>query len=153
MCKRNKKNTIFLDIYIKRMYYKSSLGKGDYIMGLMFLDNTIKLYVCKEETLFIFQIARLVIRFLQIAVPFALIIWGSLDFFKAVVAGDDKEIKQKRKPFVQRLIAAIIILLLPMLVDIIMKTIASNTETDFATCWTEADPKNGIILPDPGDVN
>ena len=44
-----------------------------------------------EDFLFVLQIARWVIRILQFAVPFALIIMGSLDFFKAVIAGDDKQ--------------------------------------------------------------
>ena len=116
-------------------------------MGIEFLD-TIKIAACGDQTKFAFQIARLIIQVLQIAVPFALIIWGSLDFFKAVIAGDDKEMKQKRKPFISRVVAAIIVLLLPMLVDIIMKNIAKDHESTFADCWTKADPKNGIVLPD-----
>lgn len=102
------------------------------------------------DTLFVFQIARLVIKVIQIAVPFALIIWGSLDFFKAVIAGDDKEMKQKRKPFVQRLIAALIVLLLPAIVNLIMKNLASNQNSKFAKCWDEAGSENSIKIPDTG---
>ena len=120
-------------------------------MGIEFLD-TIKIAACGDQTKFAFQIARLIIQILQIAVPFALIIWGSLDFFKAVIAGDDKEMKQKRKPFIQRVVAAIIVLLLPMLVDIIMKNIASTHESTFAKCWTSADPKDGIVLPNSNNA-
>ncbi len=120
-------------------------------------SDTIDIKACDDSTLFIFQIARLVIRILQIAVPFALIIWGSLDFFKAVIAGDDKEMKQKRKPFIQRLIAAVIILVLPIIVNAIIRTLGGgdDTSTDtkygmFKKCWTDADPSNGITLPDSG---
>lgn len=122
-----------------------------------FLDN-IKIAACDENTLFIFQIARLVIRILQIAVPFALIIWGSLDFFKAVIAGDDKEMKQKRKPFIQRLIAAVIILVLPIIVNAIVKTLGNNKNASgkskysmFIECWNDADPSSGIKLPESAD--
>lgn len=124
-------------------------------MILEILANTtdkISIGACDENTKFAFQIARLVIQILQIAVPFALIIWGSLDFFKAVIAGDDKEMKQKRKPFIQRVVAAIIVLLLPMLVDIIMSNIAKDHEGSFASCWQNADPKNGIVLPQYNSV-
>ena len=113
-----------------------------------FLNETVDIQVCDGDTLFIFQIARLIIRILQIAVPFALIIWGSLDFFKAVIAGDEKEMKAKRKPFVHRLIAALLVLLLPLLVDAIMKTIASKQEEGFATCWSKAKNFESITLPD-----
>ena len=100
-----------------------------------------------SSLLFVFQVARWVIRIIQIAVPFVLIIFGSLDFFKAIVAGDEKEMKQKRKPFVQRVIAAIIIILLPTLVNLIMKNIARNTNNRFATCWSAAAPGAAVTLP------
>lgn len=101
-----------------------------------------------SSILFVFQAARWIIRIIQIAVPFVLIIFGSLDFFKAIVAGDEKEMKQKRKPFVQRVIAALIIILLPTLVNLIMKNIAANTNNRFATCWSNAAPGNDLKLPD-----
>lgn len=119
--------------------------------------DVIKMEACDDKILFAFQIARLVIRILQIAVPFALIIWGSLDFFKAVIAGDDKEMKQKRKPFIQRLIAAVIILVLPIVVNAIIRTLGGGDEKNkntkysmFKECWEKANPSNGITLPDSG---
>lgn len=110
--------------------------------------NTINTDFCSDgsSVRFIFQTARLIIRVLQFTVPFALIIWGSLDFFKAVIAGDDKEMKQKRKPFVHRVISAIIILLLPSIVNLIMKNIAKSQNSSFARCWDNADPSNGIQI-------
>ena len=107
-------------------------------MTELFNTLAISTNVCEGDTLFVFQIARLIIRILQIAVPFALIIWGSLDFFKAVIAGDEKEMKMKRKPFVQRLIAALIVLLLPSIVNLIMKNIAKNQNNTFVNCYNEA---------------
>ncbi len=118
-------------------------------------SNTISTNFCGEgtSTLFIFQTARLIIRVIQFVVPFALIIWGSLDFFKAVIAGDDKEMKNKRKPFVHRVISALIILLLPSLVNVIMRNIAKNSYNRFAECWNNADPKNGINITDVDEMN
>lgn len=115
--------------------------------------TTISTDFCTEgsNTLFIFQVARLIIRVIQVAVPFVLIIFGSLDFFKAVVAGDEKEMKQKRKPFVQRVIAAVIILLLPSLVNLIMKNLAKSQNNRFATCWNNAGITNGIDIQNTGD--
>ena len=115
-----------------------------------FLETAVTLGVCDGKMKFAFEIARFIIRILQIAVPFALIIWGALDFFKAVIAGDEKEMKQKRKPFMQRVIAALIIVLLPSLVNLIMKNLASKTQSTFATCWDQAkDGANGkFTLPD-----
>lgn len=117
--------------------------------GLINILGNISTDICSGDTLFIFQTARLVIKVIQIAVPFALIIWGSLDFFKAVVAGDEKEMKQKRKPFVQRLIAAIIILVLPAIVNIVMKNLAKTQNNNFANCWNSAGGQS-INVPDKG---
>ena len=120
-----------------------------------FLDTTVELGICSGNTLFAFEIARFVIRILQIAVPFALIIWGSLDFFKAVIAGDEKEMKQKRKPFMQRVIAALIIVLLPSLVNLIIKNIAVKTQNSFSTCWTAAEDgsKGKFTLPETDELD
>lgn len=119
-------------------------------MTEIFNTLAISTNLCNGDTLFVFQIARLVIKVIQIAVPFALIIWGSLDFFKAVIAGDDKEMKQKRKPFIQRLIAALIVLLLPAIVNLIMRNLASNQNNTFADCWNKAGGDSGIEIPDTG---
>lgn len=115
------------------------------------INFLLDLEACKagSDTLFVFQIARNVIRILQIAVPFALIIWGSLDFFKAVIAGDDKEMKQKRKPFIQRVVAALIILLMPVIINVIMKNIASSSNNNFAKCWNAAGGTK-VDMPDTG---
>ena len=97
------------------------------------------LNVCTNVSLlWIIRIARIVIRIIAIAAPFALIIFGSLDFFKAVIAGDEKEMKAKRKPFIGRLIAALIILLMPAIVNLIMKTVSSSVNSEFKTCWDAA---------------
>lgn len=115
----------------------------------MFNFLATSLNVCDNNNLvWIIQVLRIIIRIISIAAPFALIIFGSLDFFKAIIAGDEKEMKAKRKPFVGRLIAAIIILLMPTIVNLVMRTIAKNANNDFASCWTAAS-RNGwnVTLP------
>ena len=86
-----------------------------------------------------------IVKVIQIIVPIALIIWGSLDFFKALIAGDEKEMKAKRKPFIQRLVAAVIILILPWIVNLVITTFTSNN--DFKTCWKKAANFKNITLP------
>lgn len=96
--------------------------------------------------LYIFQICRWVIRIIQIAVPFVLIIFGSLDFLKALMANDEKEMRQKRKPFITRIIVSIIIIFLPTLVNILLKKIAVNTNNRFAICWDLAGDYSNISV-------
>lgn len=106
-----------------------------------FLDALdINNFECSDSNVLpLFNAAKFVIRLIQIAVPFALVIWGSLDFFKALIAGDEKEMKMKRKPFIGRLVAAIVILVLPWLVELIAGQIAGSSETEnFWTCYKSA---------------
>ena len=90
----------------------------------MVLLNTVNLDVCGDNLIWIVQILRIVIRVIQIAAPLALIIFGSLDFFKALIAHDEKEMRIKRKPFIQRLIAALIIFFLPWFVQFVSEQLA-----------------------------
>lgn len=121
---------------------------------IYFLDDYLGLdgYSCEGSRLFpIFQTVKFAIRVVQIAVPFALIIWGSLDWFKALIAHDEKEMRIKRKPFVSRVIAAVLIIVLPWIIELISKQLAGTNE--FWTCYAEAKPKinfKGMEL-DPDD--
>ena len=109
--------------------------------------STVDLNICGDDLIWVIKLLKIVIRVIQIAAPLALIIFGSLDFFKAIIAGDEKEMKAKRKPFIGRLIAAVVILLLPMLVKLVMKTVASSTNNTFAKCWNEAGDGWTIQIP------
>lgn len=67
--------------------------------------------------------------FIRIAAPFMIVLFGSLDFFKAVAAGDEKKMKESKTNFVKRLIAFLLLILLPFVVQLIftfMGTYGSN---------------------------
>ena len=109
---------------------------------LYFLEEffDIEDYSCADSKWFpIFEAAKLVIRIIQIAVPFALVIWGSLDWFKALIAHDEKEMRIKRKPFIKRVVAALIVMVLPWIVELISSELSGKAE--FWTCYTEAKPR------------
>ena len=107
-----------------------------------FLTLDLTNYSCDADVLPMFDAALFVIRIIQIAVPFVLVIWGSLDFFKALIAGDEKEMKMKRKPFISRVVSALIILVLPWIVKLIAKQIAGNeSASNFWKCYDQATPK------------
>ena len=81
-------------------------------------------------------LAKIVVKILQIVVPIALIIWGSLDMLKAIIAGDEKKISAARKPLIQRFVSAVIVFLIPWLFNIIIGLIASGESTsNWINCW------------------
>ena len=81
------------------------------------------------------RIARMVVQILQVAVPVGLIIWGTLDFGKAVIEGDEKKMKEKRKPFIQRVISAVIVFLIPWFTGVILGNVGGST---WKECWAAA---------------
>lgn len=91
----------------------------------------------------IFHYAILVIRVLQIAAPILLIIWGTIDLLKGVVSGDEKKISGARKPFIQRLVTAILIFLIPWIVDYAIKFTGSNAT--WVECYKKASSENAGI--------
>lgn len=81
-------------------------------------------------------LAKIVVKILQIVVPIALIIWGSLDMLKAIIAGDEKKISAARKPLIQRFVSAVIVFLIPWLFNVIIGLVASGESTaTWINCW------------------
>ena len=80
-------------------------------------------------------------------VTILLIIMGSLDLMKAVMAGKEDEIKKAQGTFVKRAIAAVIVFFIPLIVSIAMGLIEIETATsdgrntiqvNYKTCWDRA---------------
>ncbi len=106
--------------------------------------------LCSNQNLLqVIHIVRTVINILQIAVPVALILWGTLDIGKAVIAGDEKKMKEAQKPFIKRIVYAVIAFLVPFIVSIVMGYVGN---TEWKNCWTAAkdvEVSNGTITNDP----
>lgn len=88
----------------------------------------------------IFGIVKLGITFMQYLIPFVLILWGTIDLFKAITAGKEDEIKKKQQALYKRAIAAVIVFILPWLVVTIIGFITSDSS--IVKCYK--DTKAGI---------
>lgn len=96
------------------------------------------LYVCGVKGLEnVIYFAVLAVKVIQIAAPIALIIWGSLDFLKGIIAADNNKIIAARKPFIQRLISAVLIFMIPWLTDLTLNALA-DTGNAWAKCYAAA---------------
>ncbi|HOZ53733.1 MAG TPA: hypothetical protein PKY25_00105 [Bacilli bacterium] len=78
---------------------------------------------------------RYIVTFIQFVVPVLLIVWGILDLSKAITAGKEEEIKKWRKTLVDRIIAAVIVFLVPFIVFTITGLLGDSKWKD---CWQEA---------------
>lgn len=62
-----------------------------------------------------------VLTYVRIIVPILIILLGTLDFAKAVLAGKEDNMKKAQSDFVKRIIAGIAVFFVPTIVDIIME--------------------------------
>lgn len=70
-------------------------------------------------------LVSLAVKAIQIVVPVLLIIWGMLDFAKAIIGQDEDKIKSAQKVFVKRLIAALVVFLIVTIVQLAIRLAAS----------------------------
>ena len=100
--------------------------------------------LCNDPNLLsIIGIIRTVLSILQIGIPIILILYGTIDLGKAVMAGDEKEIKGATSTLIKRAVAAVAVFLLVMLVSVITGWVGGD---DWKACW-KASAKAGVIDP------
>ncbi len=94
-----------------------------------------------------FQVIGYIIYIAKIIIPLLLIILGSIDFAKAVISTSDKANSEAISALVRRIIIAVIIFLIPTILDFLLglidgaKDTASNS--DFTSCMKcLTNPKN-----------
>lgn len=82
---------------------------------------------------------------IQIIIPIILIVWGTIDLGKAVIASDEKAVKAAQGMLIKRAIYAaaifFIVTLVSLLMNIISKAQADDADTkSWAACWDAAKP-------------
>lgn len=77
-------------------------------------------------------IVKFVLTIIQWVVPIVLIVLGTIDLVKAVIAGKEDDIKKNQTTLIKRVIAAVIVFIIPMLVTIVMGWLGKD---DWKTCW------------------
>ena len=88
------------------------------------------------KTAGLWQLIGRILWIFLIAIPILVIIFGSIDLGKAVVASKDDEIKKAAKSLAMRLIAAVIIWFIPMLVDAVISLVDRDADqvSDYKVC-------------------
>ena len=79
--------------------------------------------ICTGDASEIWQFVGYVLYVFKIAIPLLLIIFGMIDLGKAVIASDDKEIKNATTKLMKRAIAGVIIFFIPTLVGFIFSIV------------------------------
>ena len=75
-------------------------------------------------------VIHMVIIIIKFIIPVILIIFGSIDFLKAVTAAKEDEIKKGQQTFIKRVIAALIVFFIVQIVQLLVRFIASGNDPD-----------------------
>ena len=78
-----------------------------------------------------------VMPLIQFAVPIVIIILGSIDLFKAVIASKEDEIKNAQKLLIKRVIYGVAIFFVFSIVSLVFSTLAKNGDGQYSNTWIE----------------
>ena len=95
------------------------------------------LQLCDQEsTLRTFKIVYIVLNIIKIIVPIIIIIIGTKDMMNVALTGKDEEMKLATKQLIKRIIAGLIVFLLPTIIDTVFRISASyeKTPSEFSSC-------------------
>ena len=77
---------------------------------------------------------HIVILVIQIVVPVILVIFGSIDFLKAVTGGKEDEIKKGQQIFIKRVIAAVLVFFVIAIVKLLVGFVAGDESPNILNC-------------------
>lgn len=115
------------------------------ILGALMMFTTItnvnaveEFYFCNADSVRAFKVIGYIITTIKIIAPLCIIILASIDFFRAIMSNDEKAISVSAKSFIRRLIAGIIIFLIPTIVsavlDVLSPSIGDTKFNEYITC-------------------
>lgn len=80
------------------------------------------------------SLVRTGVMIIKIFVPIILIIYGMLDMGRAVMAGDEKAMKEHQGKLVKRLIYAVVIFLVISIVQVVIRFAAGDDNSNIVDC-------------------
>lgn len=106
------------------------------------LDCTAAEEMCTNLQPFL-NVIKVLLGIVRWTVPIVLIVFGSIDMFKAVTkAEDEKSIQDARRSLIKRIIYGVVVFLVPLIVNIVMELIDEGvtttdevTATTWVSCW------------------
>lgn len=101
---------------------------------------------CSDELKVIIGLLKLIYGIVQIVIPIILLLYGTFDLGKAVMAGDEKEIKAATGLLLKRAVAAISVFLLLIVVKLVTGMVGDKA---WIKCWDEASFDKGKLSSAP----
>ena len=95
---------------------------------------------CRGLEPFVRIVKKALLPMFYVIIPIALILFGVLDLGKAVIASDEKEIKEAQGKLIKRFIYAALVFLIVFLVSLLMNVVAKSSVGDtniWFDCWRQ----------------
>lgn len=84
----------------------------------------------------IWRVVGFVIYIIRIAIPIIIVLLGTLDLGKAVIAGEDKKIKEAQKTFILRIVYGVAIFFVFPIVEVIFGLLNFDVDSSYQrVCW------------------
>ena len=91
--------------------------------------------ICTDDVSLVISLIKFVLNVIRFIIPIVLILLGTIDLFKAVTSQKDDEIKKKSSALVKRVIAGVVVFLIPTIVSLLMGWIGND---EWSNCWDDA---------------
>lgn len=89
-----------------------------------------------SKILVIIKLLKMFLQLIQIAVPIILIVLGTVDLGRAVIAADENSIKKAQSMLIKRLIAGVLVFLVVLIVSFAMGVVGND---EWKACWNGAE--------------
>ncbi len=121
--------------YIKNLLFIFAVFFAGNIM-VFAADGDIEYITCGSKAIPapIPPITRIVVLVLQIILPIVIIIFGSMDFLKAVMAGDESKIKANQHQFINRLKIGLLFFLVIAFMKFAVSLFATQSDGGISNC-------------------
>ena len=124
---------------------RPNYSKTNPITEVTFFSN-----MCNDDgyVVRVIRVIGYILVIVKILVPVGLIVFGIINFSKVMLTGDDDAIKKNTISFVWKIVAAVVIFVLPTIINFIVGMIDGSTDgtADYENCRVCIfDPKNCVI--------
>lgn len=124
-------------------------GAGSHATVSQSTEDNYRINMCNDANVVrVMRLIGYILIAVKILVPIGLIIFGAVDFTKAMIANDESTLKKVTTGFAFKIIAAVVIFVLPTIINFIISFIdGANENTEkFEPCRVCIfDPKNCTI--------
>lgn len=80
------------------------------------------------------NITRNIVNIIKIIVPILLIVLGMIDFVRATIASDDKEMKESPRRFIRRIIAGVVVFFVIAIIQFVFRAVADGNNSGALDC-------------------